>query len=144
MAPVDVRVAAVRSLSKLQHLEQLDFSVTDDEELVAVALVASELAHNQLQELRLLVQDDCSVSNFGMLGLAQLSRFADLQVWLLKPDLLILPQPARVFVAGLAGVDSLCLIVDTEVQRVCLSGAVHHVEWCGLPLPGEHSISTLD
>lgn len=137
------RVAALRSLTNLQHLVALDYAVTDDSELLALAHVAALLARHELRELTMLVQDTAAVSDFCLIGFGQLSGLGLLHVWLLKPGLMWAADPSRAFVSVLAGVRDVQLVVVEKQQHISLSNAFKRAEVYHLPLPGRHTITVL-
>lgn len=141
--PVANRVAAARSLSDLHCLTALDFSVSDNAEMIALSEVTSALARRKLTEARVIVRDSSQVSNMGLSSLAQMSGIQALHVWLLNPELVSDADSAQVFVAVLACVDCLHLTAATHAQRTHLRSAFEQVRSCGLPLPYEFSVSNV-
>jgi hypothetical protein len=138
--PVADRVAAVRSLSSLQCLRALDFCVQEDAEMHAVCQAAAELA--RLTQLRIVVRNTSDVtSSTPLFALARVSSIKNLALWVLKPSLLRQADLAKNFVAVLAGVKRLQLVVASELQHTQLSSAFESVESLGLPLPSRYSVS---
>jgi len=139
--PVAERVAALVSLSSLQHLTALSFAVMDNAEMLAVSRVAAVLAKShKLASVSLVVPVHSEVSISSLLHVAQLSGLNMLRVQL-GPHFLDESDTLQSFVCALAVVQDVEVLVSTMHEFDTLSEAFAETSSIGLEVPLHYKVT---
>lgn len=134
-----VRVAAIRSLTALQHLTCLKFTPRDDYELVALGHACSVLEGHSLQELHLNQGRNSEVTAAAFMQLRHLRALPKLFLHLVSQDAITdLATDALMFLSALSG----CRAVQLRLPVFCeppmlrkFTTALKDLRDAGLPAP---------